>query len=894
MVRPASTFRFNHWPATGGGIPGVGLKQGAGAAIDANNVAEYADEAAMLADVSGQRDYAWYEAPAGVINNFAWDRDTNTWKALEEPPTYDAGPWDASAGAFPSVDAGGNPVRPGGRFRVTADGVVNGVEFKVGDYLTGLVNGPSTITYLDNWQRTDNSTLPLAAPVDYLGGVNYGEKMAHTPREIAEMHDPVQRATNQPALIRRTNIYAGGVAQFPTPLIGQSTQFAIKADGADVNTPLGVVNAGEVQYFSSTNGAAYQATPPTAIVWEVPADNDTLEVGKYYTRLGTGVTPVPLTLPTPTKEGQHIAVQNISGVREAGEILLTGSVLNHSTGIIDSEWTVFAGETVWFVSRVNTPTPNLFWVPSRFERTLVVPDYTSGSAFGVNNYSYDIDAIGASSATHIIRMPQQVWGSNKFVFTADATGTVRFVQYGEANPAAPVSTASPFRNRGADSAFFDYTFPEARGGYLRIHGAGGQWHVVAHLDDQADTGLLRFDQNEEITEADTVRIFTTPGDWPADREEQYPPGDYQAVYTGALPYTPNGSINVTGGWDARLAEGWEIIGPNAAPGDHAIADRYFRDGETFRAFHSQVLGAGMFSYMNGTDQQQVLDISDFPAVEEIDTSGVIALLSPGNSITMEPYERIWVGAQGTASVRIYRERSAASSAFTGARYHADSDADINIAANVQSYIELDSLPGDSNGITRDGIIYRPDNADGTRTYFVTFTAGQWNTSVHEAWAYLYLEQRDESGALVRTLNSGQSRTVEVDGAGNRTGTHMSAQAVVTLPAGHGFTCRTTSNQNFQVVSRSVSIFELGSPSNATFVGVAPSGAGVFMVAANADNSGVQPTGNGLFQIESATVLYDEGGVSYANCWTLSPCLTNALWRRSSALTALVMPDSSTI
>ena len=66
MVRPASTFKRNHWPSSGEGKPaGFGVDD-AGATIEADAIREYANDAAMQAETdlpdnaSGQSLYGWY------------------------------------------------------------------------------------------------------------------------------------------------------------------------------------------------------------------------------------------------------------------------------------------------------------------------------------------------------------------------------------------------------------------------------------------------------------------------------------------------------------------------------------------------------------------------------------------------------------------------------------------------------------------------------------------------------------------------------------------------------------------------------------------------------------------------------------------------------------------
>jgi hypothetical protein len=59
--------------------------------------------------------------------------------------------WDASSGAFPAARPDASAVQAGDLFRVSVAGTVGGVSFVVGDYLSALVNSPSTTTYAGNW-----------------------------------------------------------------------------------------------------------------------------------------------------------------------------------------------------------------------------------------------------------------------------------------------------------------------------------------------------------------------------------------------------------------------------------------------------------------------------------------------------------------------------------------------------------------------------------------------------------------------------------------------------------------------------------------------------------------------------------------------------------------------
>jgi len=61
------------------------------------------------------------------------------------------GEWDASGGTFP----GGSGVTAGDSWIVTAAGLVDGVDFNIGDRLIALIAEPSTSAYASNWFHAD-------------------------------------------------------------------------------------------------------------------------------------------------------------------------------------------------------------------------------------------------------------------------------------------------------------------------------------------------------------------------------------------------------------------------------------------------------------------------------------------------------------------------------------------------------------------------------------------------------------------------------------------------------------------------------------------------------------------------------------------------------------------
>lgn len=84
---------------------------------------------------------------------------------------YNAGPWDASTGAFPTVRGQGGAVQNGDTFFVQdgGAGVVDGQpQFEVGQRIIAQVDNPSSTTYADNWERANTIAIlePLTARVD--------------------------------------------------------------------------------------------------------------------------------------------------------------------------------------------------------------------------------------------------------------------------------------------------------------------------------------------------------------------------------------------------------------------------------------------------------------------------------------------------------------------------------------------------------------------------------------------------------------------------------------------------------------------------------------------------------------------------------------------------------
>lgn len=61
------------------------------------------------------------------------------------------GSWDASTGSFP----GGGTAQPGNSWVVSANGTVDGVEFREGDRIIALAEDASTTTYAGNWIKAD-------------------------------------------------------------------------------------------------------------------------------------------------------------------------------------------------------------------------------------------------------------------------------------------------------------------------------------------------------------------------------------------------------------------------------------------------------------------------------------------------------------------------------------------------------------------------------------------------------------------------------------------------------------------------------------------------------------------------------------------------------------------
>ncbi|WP_414464353.1 hypothetical protein [Hyphomicrobium sp. DY-1] len=95
------------------------------------------------------------------------------------------GGWDASSGAFP----GTADVKPGWQFKVTVDGVVDGVSFSVGDSIYAEIEDPSTTTYAGNWNRVEGelTTEEVAAVEPELSGAIQKPQGAQTTTSIVDL-----------------------------------------------------------------------------------------------------------------------------------------------------------------------------------------------------------------------------------------------------------------------------------------------------------------------------------------------------------------------------------------------------------------------------------------------------------------------------------------------------------------------------------------------------------------------------------------------------------------------------------------------------------------------------------------------------------------------------------
>ena len=90
---------------------------------------------------------------------------------------------------------------------------------------------------------------------------NFGQDGTTSPQAIIRALEPIEKATGETASTDRLNVYPGGTAALPAPIAGQSFEFAIKARGGDVVTPLGTVPDGFIQHFLSLNGAPVEGAP---------------------------------------------------------------------------------------------------------------------------------------------------------------------------------------------------------------------------------------------------------------------------------------------------------------------------------------------------------------------------------------------------------------------------------------------------------------------------------------------------------------------------------------------------------------------------------------------------------------------------------------------------------
>lgn len=74
-----------------------------------------------------------------------------------QAPVAFVGEWSPAAGAFPTSTAWGDPLRRGDAFRVTAEGTVQGIDFREGMVLYALRNTPGS-AYLHNWLALELGT----------------------------------------------------------------------------------------------------------------------------------------------------------------------------------------------------------------------------------------------------------------------------------------------------------------------------------------------------------------------------------------------------------------------------------------------------------------------------------------------------------------------------------------------------------------------------------------------------------------------------------------------------------------------------------------------------------------------------------------------------------------
>lgn len=180
---------------------------------------------------------------------------------------------------------------------------------------------------------------------------------------------------------------------------------------------------------------------------------------------------------TPTAAGLVVAVSNRDPIVNGSTITLSVSIFRHGNGTVVNSWALFPGNTLYAYSVANGP--NFFWVPYTFEKSLITPAFTNGRFQTINTQHYKLSSLrGATPATHAIKVPVAPWGSNKYVFTGETTGTVRFIAAGEGDHENP--SGSTFRMNGGNVSHLDFEF-DGKPGHLRFStDENGKWYYVRH------------------------------------------------------------------------------------------------------------------------------------------------------------------------------------------------------------------------------------------------------------------------------------------------------------------------------------------------------------------------------------------------------------------------------
>ena len=123
---------------------------------------------------------------------------------------------------------------------------------------------PATSYGTNHWPETGGGTStpePENTRPDFdRNAANFARDGTTSPEDIIRALEPIEKATSEAASTDRLNVYPGGTAAFPTPIAGQSFEFAIKARGGDVVTPLGTVPDGFIQHYSSIDGGPVEGT----------------------------------------------------------------------------------------------------------------------------------------------------------------------------------------------------------------------------------------------------------------------------------------------------------------------------------------------------------------------------------------------------------------------------------------------------------------------------------------------------------------------------------------------------------------------------------------------------------------------------------------------------------